>query len=88
MENIKVGTVFKGNTQSTAKITKVVINGDNSYICYKASDQHVKDIEQENKKRVKRKISVLLKPIKPARMGLNVYLGYVKSGTITIISKP
>ena len=86
---MKVGTVFQGNTvtvgKASAKITKIVIDGDNSYICYNASKQHIKQVEQENKKR-SRKGQIILKPIKSGRLNYQTFLRYIETGTIKILT--
>ncbi len=81
--NVRVGTVWCGNTGASAKITKIVITEEKAYICYKASDQHIEDVEKENNKR-----KYKLKPIASGRMGLNGFLSAIKNKTIRIISVP
>ncbi len=81
--NCRVGTVWAGNTSASAKITKIVINEDKAYICFKASDQHIQDIEEQNKK-----TKYQLKPIKSGKYRLDSFLSAIKNKTIRIISAP
>lgn len=78
-----VGTVWKGNTGASAKITKVFISDDKAYVCYIASDAHKKEIEEMN-----RNSTMQYKPIKSGKFSLHAFLSAIKSQTIQIISVP
>jgi hypothetical protein len=82
-KNCFVGTVFGGGGKNTARITKIVITEEKAYICYRASFQHIKDVEEENKTR-----SMQMKSIKPGVFGLNTFLSGIANGYIKIVSIP
>lgn len=82
-KNVKVGTVWCGNTSASAKITKIFISEEKAYICYKASAQHLKDVEKENKNRSEKD---KLKPIKSGKFDLSAFVSAIQNGTIRILS--
>lgn len=82
-QNCFVGTTFCGNTDASARITKIVITDEKAYVCYKPSHEHVAKIEKENKKN-----KTNYKPIKGGKFGLNGFLSAIKNGTIRIIEIP
>jgi hypothetical protein len=94
-QNVYIGTVFTGDNKAnnyntyevSCKITKIYIDSEKAYVCYKASDQHVSDVEKENKKRIRRK-ETPLKPIKPGKFGLIDFLNAIENKTIFIIKVP
>ncbi len=78
-----VGTVWKGSTSASAKITKISISEKEAYVCYKASDEHVKQVAAENKK-----YNTKYKTIASGRFSLSSFLSAIQNGTVNIISTP
>ncbi len=82
-KNCFVGTVFKGNTDVTARITKIAITTERAYVCYRPTEEHIKAVEEENKTR-----SVKIQPLSPGRFGLNAFLSAIALNQVKIISIP
>ena len=82
-KNCFVGTIWKGNTSASAKITKIVITEEKAYVCYKASDEHIAEVAKQSKKE-----KIELKPVKSGKFGLNGFLSAISNGTIQIVSIP
>lgn len=82
-KNCFVGTVWAGNTSASAKITKIVITQEKAYVCYKASDEHIADVERMNKKGGEN-----FKPAKGGRFALADFLSAIQCETVKIISIP
>lgn len=78
-----VGTIFSGNTSASARITKIVFTDQKAYICYKASHEHVADIERKNKKE-----KANLNPIKSGTFGISSFLSAIQNKTIKILNIP
>lgn len=83
LKNCFVGTIFSGNSEGSAKITKIFISDEKAYVCYKASDKHIADVEKKNKKE-----KTEMKPIKSGKFGLRSFLSAIKNGTIRIVRVP
>jgi hypothetical protein len=83
-QNCFVGTVWRGNTDVSVKITKIVITEEKAYICYKASDEYLAKLEIENQNRGEYK----LLPPKPSKMSLHGFLSAIIGKSIQIVSVP
>lgn len=82
-KNCFVGTVFSGGGKVSARITKIAITETKAYVCYRASYQHIKDVEEENAKNGTHYLA-----LKPGIYGLNTFLSAIACETIKIISIP
>lgn len=81
--NIFVGTVWKGNTLSTVKITKIYIDSEKAYICYSASEQEKNRIKELNKDSV-----FQYRVPKNGKYPLSSFLSAIKNEVVTILSTP
>lgn len=75
-----VGTIFSGGkSTSSVKITKIVIKENEAYVCYNASEEHIKWTNEQNIK-----IKMELKPIKAGRFGLVAFLSAIHQGILKV----
>lgn len=84
--NCFVGTICRGNTDASIKITKIAILEDSAYVCYKASEQHIHDVAKMNLYLPKNHMQY--KPVKGGKFSLVNFLSAIASKEITIISHP
>ena len=79
-----VGTVFYGSRNTiSAKITKIFISDKIAYVCYKASNEHIAQVERDNKAN-----GTEYKPLKSGKYSLISFLSAISSGLINIGSVP
>lgn len=84
-KNCHIGTVWAGNTEMSARITKIFISETKAYICWKASNQAIELCRAKN---LEHNFTPPLKPPGPGRMGILPFLSMIQNGGIRIISIP
>lgn len=83
-DNVFVGTTFRGGTDVECRITKIHIDSEKAYVCYKASHEYQAKIDEENKKPPLFE-GQPKKWVKPDKFGLSSFLSAIKNGSIKII---